>query len=83
MQCPKCQHEIEVNDRFCRTCGEKLPSVCPDCGHEIRPDDRFCASCGSRLVGTEHTPSEIERRNTVSGSWGIRQEGSVLTGILS
>jgi predicted amidophosphoribosyltransferase len=53
MKCPKCQHENEQGDRFCRECGERLPSVCPQCGNLLKPGDRFCAKCGTRLAESE------------------------------
>jgi len=50
MKCPKCQHEIQPADKFCRECGTKLPPVCPNCGNEVSPQDKFCAECGTQLV---------------------------------
>ena len=50
MKCPKCQYENDQGDKFCRECGETLPSVCPKCGHALKPGDKFCADCGAKIT---------------------------------
>ena len=61
MKCPKCQHENEQGDKFCRECGERLPSVCPQCGNLVKPGDRFCAKCGTRLAESVSAEATVPR----------------------
>ena len=59
MQCPKCQHQNQEEDKFCRECGTKLSSVCPQCGREVNPQDKFCPECGTRLGEATSTTTEV------------------------
>ncbi len=53
MQCPKCKNESPAAAKFCRECGEKLPTTCPKCGNAVTPQDKFCMDCGEKLDGVE------------------------------
>ena len=53
--CPKCEHPLEVNARFCPSCGEKLKAVafCSECGDKLQPGAKFCAGCGKKVEEEE------------------------------
>jgi hypothetical protein len=59
MICPECQEENPENKKFCRKCGEKLPSLCPQCSAPILSDDGFCGDCGHDLRKPKE-PSKID-----------------------
>ena len=61
MECPKCKSEIQKGDKFCRECGEKLPSLCPECGSLVDSQDKFCSSCGTKLGVATDTKIDIPR----------------------
>ena len=42
--------------KFCRKCGEKIPSLCPKCGAPILSGDTFCGDCGYPLTAPAFTP---------------------------
>jgi ribosomal protein L40E len=51
MECPSCNAEVNIEDTFCRKCGEKLEflTLCPHCEAEVDPGDTFCRKCGEKL----------------------------------
>ena len=60
MLCPKCNHEISDNAKFCSECGtnikeylEKLEKEkyikCPNCAKKIEKDASFCKYCGNKI----------------------------------
>jgi class 3 adenylate cyclase len=76
MECPKCHHENNEEDKFCRECGIKLNLVCPKCQAEILAADKFCAKCGQKL-------EQVEKREEVSEAGGERKYVTVLFSDLS
>ncbi|MDO9111189.1 MAG: zinc ribbon domain-containing protein, partial [Desulfatirhabdiaceae bacterium] len=46
--CPKCQHAVPADARFCPQCGLSLqpPIPCMQCGKPLAAGDRFCPECG-------------------------------------
>jgi len=58
MQCPKCNNENPAAAKFCRECGEKLPTACPKCGNAVTPQDKFCMDCGEKLDGVAPAKSD-------------------------
>jgi predicted amidophosphoribosyltransferase len=42
---------VNVNDAFCRGCGQKLEFLtnCPGCEADIEAHDKFCRKCGHDL----------------------------------
>jgi class 3 adenylate cyclase len=60
MKCPKCQHENEVDAKFCNKCGSKLEMLCPECGIANLPGSQFCKECGHNLIQpSEPAPKEL------------------------
>jgi len=67
--CPECGTEVNREDEFCFSCGEKLQQIdirketsethnnaeytCSKCKKPIRFEDRYCSNCGSELVKEE------------------------------
>lgn len=54
MECPSCQTDNPVGQKFCGTCGHKLEVACIRCQATNPPHYKFCGSCGAGLaeVGT-------------------------------
>src|SRR5215204_4003382 len=52
MQCPACQHENPVGQKFCGECGARLEARCAACSTVNPPDQKFCGQCGERLAET-------------------------------
>ncbi len=58
IECPACRQNIIVISRFCRFCGEAIPShvvqagilTCSYCGQLNRSDASYCIHCGDRLL---------------------------------
>ena len=53
--CPECGRRIRILSRFCRFCGEFVPSehgrlFCGNCNIGNRPDANYCVECGDRLL---------------------------------
>lgn len=59
MLCPKCNHEISDNSKFCAECGTNIKKYlkelekekyikCPNCAKKIEKDATFCKYCGSK-----------------------------------
>ena len=49
MICQQCQHQNELEARFCVNCGSSLSPVCSKCGHPIGTGQNFCGNCGYDL----------------------------------
>ncbi|MGH2442294.1 MAG: AAA family ATPase [Chloroflexota bacterium] len=47
--CPGCGQPAIAGKRFCRNCGNALPSPCPACGSPNPLDSSFCEDCGHPL----------------------------------
>jgi len=49
--CPKCEHPLETDAKFCPNCGAKLRAAeqCAKCGAKLTPDAKFCAECGEKV----------------------------------
>jgi membrane protease subunit (stomatin/prohibitin family) len=54
VNCPKCHANVQLNSRFCPSCGTQLVVVnkCGQCGAELPPEAKFCPECG-KVVGEE------------------------------
>lgn len=59
-ECPKCHEKIDIEKRFCGTCGfdtmqtikeEQQKIVCSKCGRILNGESKFCPGCG-----TEYNP---------------------------
>jgi Double zinc ribbon len=56
-QCPHCQAEYEVGQRYCSICGsflmhpEEGDTFCPQCGVRVSPRQEFCHECDAPLKG--------------------------------
>jgi class 3 adenylate cyclase len=60
MKCPECQHENEIDAKFCNKCGSKLDVICPECGIANLPGSQFCKECGHNLTQpSEPAPKEL------------------------
>ncbi len=57
MRCAVCEHDNEVDRKFCGQCGARLAIVCPTCGHANPPADRFCGECGAAIGAQMPSPS--------------------------
>lgn len=65
MKCKKCGYELEKNEKFCPSCGERveLKKVCPACGIELEENIKFCPACGKRIE-EKNIRIETEKENT-------------------
>lgn len=50
-KCPSCNKLNVDENKFCASCGKKLPSknTCPSCSKKIDSKDTFCKNCGESL----------------------------------
>ena len=46
MKCPQCQHDCNVEAKFCENCGTPLARNCVNCGTTLSATARFCPECG-------------------------------------
>lgn len=71
MLCPKCNHEISDNSKFCSECGTNIIEYlwklekekyikCPNCNRKIEKDTTFCKYCGNKI---EKENSQITKTN--------------------
>lgn len=53
IRCHKCNHENEMDAKFCSNCGAALTKsrACPSCKELNDPDARFCDNCGQAMSG--------------------------------
>ena len=60
MLCPKCNHEISDNSKFCSDCGTNIIEYlwelekgkyikCPNCSKKVEKDATFCKYCGNKI----------------------------------
>lgn len=47
--CPKCNHAINFDSKFCPNCGEPLVRKCAKCGTVLKPGMNFCPECGAKV----------------------------------
>ena len=90
MECPRCQHENPIGQKFCGECGARLAVRCPGCGASNPPGQKFCGECGTSLTGTEpdrkfaspetYTPKHLAEKILTSRSAleGERKQVTVL-----
>jgi class 3 adenylate cyclase len=90
MQCPRCQHENPIDQKFCGECGARLAAHCPGCGASNPPGQKFCGECGTSLSGTKsdqkfgspetYTPKHLAEKILTSRSAleGERKQVTVL-----
>lgn len=50
MECPSCQTDNPVGQKFCGTCGHKLEVACIRCQATNPPHYKFCGTCGAGLT---------------------------------
>ena len=57
VKCPKCNADVEIDQKFCVVCGAAISDRtqgnlfhCPKCGKEIGKNDSFCQKCGFALT---------------------------------
>ncbi|MHB1294358.1 MAG: NBR1-Ig-like domain-containing protein [Anaerolineae bacterium] len=65
MRCTNCNAELGPTDRFCTTCGMRVPESqlrhgCPQCGAELHASDRFCPKCGFSVPTAGAEPSAAQ-----------------------
>lgn len=72
MLCPKCNHEISDNAKFCSECGtnikeylEKLEKEkyikCTNCAKKIEKDASFCKYCGAKIEKENLTIAKVDK----------------------
>uniref|UniRef100_A0A7E4USR9 DZANK-type domain-containing protein n=1 Tax=Panagrellus redivivus TaxID=6233 RepID=A0A7E4USR9_PANRE len=47
-QCHVCAADVDMNDKFCRNCGDRFFTPCIFCKSVVDTPDKFCANCGSK-----------------------------------
>jgi predicted ATPase/class 3 adenylate cyclase len=50
VNCPRCQHDNPVGQKFCGECGARLALLCPACAKENPAGQKFCGECGAPLA---------------------------------
>lgn len=51
MKCEHCGKTLPSKGKFCRFCGNKIPTSCISCDHVNPAEAEFCSGCGTRLGG--------------------------------
>jgi class 3 adenylate cyclase/tetratricopeptide (TPR) repeat protein len=90
MQCPECQYENPLGQKFCGQCGTRLAARCPGCGASNPPGQKFCGECGTSLTSAQtglkfgspetYTPKHLAEKILTSRSAleGERKQVTVL-----
>jgi predicted RNA-binding Zn-ribbon protein involved in translation (DUF1610 family) len=47
--CTSCHEVIELDDKFCRSCGNKVLLKCPNCQQISSRNDKYCKNCGVKF----------------------------------
>ena len=47
--CPRCGTRNDLDNNFCKGCGEELNRKCPYCGETLDHNSTFCGRCGKRV----------------------------------
>jgi len=76
-KCPSCGTINDDVSKFCKNCGQILPSknICPYCKSQIDPNDTFCKHCGKSLKGI---PVSIKRKTSKSLKIALITVGSLI-----
>lgn len=48
MTCPNCHHELSGSEKFCRSCGQRIPR-CPTCNAVLTSRMKYCKYDGTRI----------------------------------
>ncbi len=59
--CKSCHEVIELNDKFCRSCGAKVLLKCPNCKQICSRNDKFCKNCGVKFKLKQDKKPKIVR----------------------
>jgi membrane protease subunit (stomatin/prohibitin family) len=78
-ECPKCHARIDVNQRFCGSCGfdtennekEKVKIVCSTCGAELNGKSKFCPECGKKYNPCPECGADVPEGVTTCPECGI------------
>ncbi|MGE5256259.1 MAG: adenylate/guanylate cyclase domain-containing protein, partial [Hyphomicrobiales bacterium] len=69
MKCPRCQHDYNVEAKFCENCGTPLARNCANCGTTLSATANFCPQCGrpaatsTSLIGRFSSPENYTPRH--------------------
>lgn len=63
--CPECNFPYEEGQKFCNTCGAKLPvkinqKICPVCGNTLLENTKVCNICGTPVSVPQDTTAAEE-----------------------
>ena len=63
--CPQCNMPYEEGERFCNSCGGKLPvrveqKICPVCGNTLFENTKVCNICGTSVSAPQDTTAAEE-----------------------
>lgn len=47
--CDSCKTEIELEWKYCSTCGKFIVKVCKRCGEKVKSNYTFCVGCGDKV----------------------------------
>jgi hypothetical protein len=55
LTCPTCNRPVEPGNKFCATCGTKIPALltCSKCGTQFIHPSEYCHLCGAPLILAE------------------------------
>ncbi len=75
--CPGCQQPAAADQKFCPSCGTKLPeqtlaqgAVCPGCGKQNSIGMKFCSDCGTKLpAAVAEEEAAASRDAAVMAQW--------------
>ena len=56
--CPYCRARLDVDAKFCRSCGNEVLNQCPHCGAKVLHSGQFCENCGKSLAIPTSTPAK-------------------------